>query len=299
MRRGQLDEVRAQAGAVAADCEQLLHYMAHALPLWPSAKLAGADRPEPPARPRRVRGCGLVHDWLKQFSVWQCRRCGALARTRSALSRRRSEACPGLVQWLLSLRLDTRGHSLAYADFLGGALVVCLKCGAFASSSPRDLLRPCKGLLLPGGRNALRALWKGRHPMVRTCLVSGLWSWSSRSLLPPGSALLGSVVGARGRSSGSGCWSAPSLGGGPSHVGADDDASPAASDGRVPAALGVVPDLAPCGVGPAVPCESSVLTGPDGLGPAAAPAAPLDALQRLRARVLARLASAASRCCQP
>ena len=101
-----------------------------------------------------------------------CQRCLARARSwRSAQDRTLHQECPGQCQALVEAWLaDQHGHSLQLLSHAGLATVVCIRCGAFASTHRSELLSsPCRGAagMSEQRRGGLRRLRNGRHPDSR------------------------------------------------------------------------------------------------------------------------------------
>ena len=105
-----------------------------------------------------------------------CAVCLKRARTRQALQKRKHEECAGLAPSLCAVVAHPRGHVLVAADDdCGTTVVACLKCGNWAESKPRALLRSCRGCILPHTESvqAMRRLTLGMHPQHKRGRLAG------------------------------------------------------------------------------------------------------------------------------
>ena len=147
--------------------EQVCRVLGAVPRLWPKADRLQSVRPPGKKGKRRRREAVAPHEWHYRTNTWVCAVCFKRARTRQAILRRQREECDGLAQKMAAVVAHPRGHILAAADDDGGKpLLVCIKCGSWAESNPRALLKECKGCVVPGseGSQALRRLASGKHP---------------------------------------------------------------------------------------------------------------------------------------
>ena len=65
-----------------------------------------------------------------------------------------------------SILLDQEGHCLLVCMVAasGSLVLICQRCGGFASSAPRKLAEPCTGTRLGNSLCYLRRVWRGVHP---------------------------------------------------------------------------------------------------------------------------------------
>jgi len=147
--------------------EQVCRVLGAVPRLWPKADRLQTLRP-PGVKGRRKRPpAASPHDWQFRGGAWVCATCFKQARTRQAIARREQEECEGLAPKMCAVVAHPQGHVLAAAeDKCGKPLLACLKCGNWAESKPRALLKGCRGRVAPRseGFQALRRLALGIHP---------------------------------------------------------------------------------------------------------------------------------------
>jgi len=147
--------------------EQVCRVLGAVPRMWPRADRLLSVRP-PGSKERRKRPAAKVpHDWQFRAGVWACAVCLKRVRTQQAMVRRRREECAGLAPKLAAVVASPQGHVLAAAaDSCERPVLFCQKCGNWAESKPRALLKPCKNLVVPSseGYQALRRLAAGLHP---------------------------------------------------------------------------------------------------------------------------------------
>ena len=128
-------------------------------PLWPIGDKYNRSQ-KAPARPTPLRG----HLWYQtRQHTWKCQTCSLSANTypgkygggpctRQARRHRPGEIGPG--------------HRLASARCgpSGTRLQICTRCGHWAATKPRGLLKPCPGAPNQQGAKVLRRLRRQRHP---------------------------------------------------------------------------------------------------------------------------------------
>ena len=80
----------------------------------------------------------------------------------------RRSACMRAPPWLANVQLHEQGHEFRMCQVLGkGTCVVfCRKCGAYAETQPRGILRPCRAAR-SGQRHRLKAFAEGKHPTLK------------------------------------------------------------------------------------------------------------------------------------
>ena len=148
--------------------------------LWPRADRLLSVRPPGLEKRRKRPEPKLPHDWQCRDGAWACAVCFKRVRTRHAMARRRREECDGLAPKIAAVVASPQGHVLAAAgDSCGRPLLFCLKCGNWAESKPRLLLKPCKNRALPQseGYQALRRVAVGLHPRhMAGHLVGPVWA---------------------------------------------------------------------------------------------------------------------------
>jgi len=136
--------------------------------LWPKATKSERQRMNHEAKPSRRE----THAWIqrKHADVWQCQACLTTAKCGASFARRRFSACQGAALGITGIISDLQGHSLfTTTDSADELIVVCMRCGCYATRSPDNLRRPCTGKKTSAGRAALSRLENGRHPATNGC----------------------------------------------------------------------------------------------------------------------------------
>jgi hypothetical protein len=125
------------AGREVSDAQAVILHAANVLPLWPRVKeeLAAA-RPFRNGRRRRI--ATSRHSWVALGERWQCRRCMAAAFSHENVCRREAEECEGDVRSVRRVILNPRGHNLMIADVDGGPCLLCVACGAWCTTKPKN-----------------------------------------------------------------------------------------------------------------------------------------------------------------
>eukprot|EP00973_Karenia_brevis_P077034 10698304-Karenia_brevis.AAC.1 len=83
------------------------------------------------------------------------------------MRKRNHEECGGFSSKLTAAVLCDRGHSLAIADDeLQQGVLICIRCGCYATSEPKGLLEPCKRGCArhSAGHQALQRVAARKHP---------------------------------------------------------------------------------------------------------------------------------------
>ena len=75
--------------------------------------------------------------------------------------------CAGVPSGIVSILKDPKGHDLRMARTVESDLTTlwCATCGAFATTVPRELRKPCRGKAFQSGHLWLKAFRKGMHPL--------------------------------------------------------------------------------------------------------------------------------------
>ena len=157
----QVDDLVQQAGAV-------YKVAAAVLPLWVSQQY-----PRLPARERsNTQVCAqrkVLHLWAKIGGRWQCTACLTYCRAASVGPTRWYRKCSGTNQRLKAVvDKSGSGHNLAIGTTVGNRdglhFVICVRCGAYASTHARGLRESCLGRPGTGaGKCALRRVGCGQH----------------------------------------------------------------------------------------------------------------------------------------
>ena len=141
---------------------EVTHVLALAGAIWPHwPRLERSGRVPQPPRPPRVK-LMITHDFERPYGGWQrCRTCWRLTSVKSRLAGV-EEQCTGSPPLAASIG---HGHRVLYFRCSRGIpLLICTKCGAWASQRARNLRQQCMGCLHAAGRDALRQVERGRHP---------------------------------------------------------------------------------------------------------------------------------------
>ena len=139
------------------------------LPLFPKEEFGRRPRQSPAAA--KVWHHKGGHCWHKISSkegsdaAWACSKCLVVAATE--LLAKAMRACAGHPV-LDNLRLNSLEHSIFMVVTTEGPVLVCNRCGAFASSVPRKLAEVCKGRKARGGVVTMSRIASGRHPEQRS-----------------------------------------------------------------------------------------------------------------------------------
>jgi len=139
------------------------------VPLWPKVpKSRQNKRAEVADRKRKLRPAPeRVHDWAYRRGPWLCTACHSVATNDAHMQRRKLEECPGATAALAKIVAQPQGHVLASTfDEAGSGILLCARCGSWATCRPRLLAQPCRGQCKRGsaGRLALTRLAGGKHP---------------------------------------------------------------------------------------------------------------------------------------
>ena len=122
----------------------------------------------------------LTHDWrpVREAGPFHCARCQATAR-RITPTLAAARCCGSSRRGSLASVLESpAGHPLIVCYSEGAPpCVACTRCGAFAQSRPKKLLRPCPsparcraaGI---AGSQPLARIAKGRHPATGALLIA-------------------------------------------------------------------------------------------------------------------------------
>ena len=117
-----------------------------------------------------------IGGWNVVSPRWRCGLC--FKETRSLRSKVAARPCAGQAQRLRDVLEPSLGHQIwcAEVERCQGAhlLFVCLKCGAWASSRPDRLLKPCTGARSQWDKKVLLCIRGGKHPRYRDAKVSAL-----------------------------------------------------------------------------------------------------------------------------
>ena len=130
------------------DAIATLKYAAKIMPLWPAhdkEELRDAQL-NLIRHAKAKRGPDSRHRWMAQCERWCSEKCYALASTRERCSGRGGEVCPGHPRHTVEVLTSAVGHTVATADVDGGPCLLCVACGAYATTKPKDLLHRCKGM---------------------------------------------------------------------------------------------------------------------------------------------------------
>jgi hypothetical protein len=103
------------------------------------------------------------HDWGRKGDGWMCRAC--LAQSRAAQPP--PSRCPGFASRIRAAAADPKGHNLLYSTFSSGEpgiVVICSKCGHYATSNRPCFQERCKGPQSSGAESHYDRVSKGMHP---------------------------------------------------------------------------------------------------------------------------------------
>ena len=157
-----LDKMRKFEAAKA-----VLLFGARMLEIWPRpGRLAKLPKEEGPVAYRRDDG----HSWAFAAGLWRCQLCSRFAFEDPRGGRHRGPRCPGHVPALKAILERRRGHSIQVHqvdDAEGTVILICIRCGRWSGRRAEGTLTwVCLGSKTKAGRDALRAVGKGRHPRM-------------------------------------------------------------------------------------------------------------------------------------
>jgi hypothetical protein len=169
---GDTDGLRALSDLAVKVCK----LAARVLPLWPTEsgrfQKVATLRPEAPRgsqaeAPATPSALAPSHSFVWRRGVYRCERCLLKATTEQGMLQRRDAKCPGQSAAIARTISGDWGHSLFGFEVIptGEPLLGCVLCGAFCTSMPRSLAKPCPGQPAhTESKFAVTAMAEGRHP---------------------------------------------------------------------------------------------------------------------------------------
>ena len=130
-----------------------------------------------------------MHRWVFLCGRWCCQRCLAITYTDEGNNKREHKKCKGYAPTISAIIQEPRGHKLVALHTLDGGepWILCITCGAFATSRPEKLGCECEPPTA-SGQETLARVKRGRHPWWRRTAHHGCcartFCRSPRSIFP-------------------------------------------------------------------------------------------------------------------
>ena len=131
-------------------------------------------------RPRRNESSR--HQWVQMGSGWRCSKC--LRTSATTAGREQVGRCQFDSKFEALVKGTYASHCLVQMEFKRTrAVVMCAKCGCWASDRPKKLAKPCAHRTAAGQQN-LRRTEQGRHPSpcIKELAVSCPFFWEPHKL---------------------------------------------------------------------------------------------------------------------
>ena len=154
----ELQEVESQL----SDAMAVARIIARVWSLWP--RVEKAKRLQAPKRAKKSPGRSESsrHQWVQMGSGWRC--CKCLRTSQTTAGREQVGRCQFDSKFEALAKGAYASHCLVLMEFKQTrAVIICAKCGCWASEKPRKLTLPCAHRTA-AGQQSLKRAEQGRHP---------------------------------------------------------------------------------------------------------------------------------------